>query len=220
MFVVFGERMYGKVDRVPGLCYVVTKFAHLNFIPLFPTGGYIVIEGSESGGQFRGKPIGVSLKSVFTGYVRVWVGLITLVCGLIAGAQLFSHADQTPVPPLATALLLVVGACAALALPVGGKVGGIFQVAAHVGSVILYVLFNGTGKGFVAQQVATGQDILLAANAALLLYGLTRLWDHAGPARRRELMKELGVEAPPEEAEPAPEERWEPWDESEDRKRR
>ncbi|MDB5309793.1 MAG: hypothetical protein JWO38_3995 [Gemmataceae bacterium] len=220
MFVVFGEKMYGKVDRVPGLCYVITKFAHLNFVPLFPTGGYIVIKGSESGGDFRGKPIGVSLKSVFVGYVRFWVGLITLISGAVAGGQLFNHANLTPVPPLATGLLLVVALCAVLTLLIPGKVGGAVQLTTHVGSVVLYILFDGAGKGFVAGEVATGQGVLLAANAALLIFGLTRLCDHAGPARRRQLMQELGMEVPPEDAEPRQEDRWEPWDESEDRKRR
>ncbi len=53
---------------------------------------------------------------------------------------------------------------------------------------------------------------------------LTRIFDHAGSARARELLTELGVEVPEEgehadEDEPQKEE-WEEWDASEDRKRR
>lgn len=216
MIIIFGQKMYGKVDRVPGLCYVVTQFAHLNFLPLIPTGGYIIIEGTESGGEFRGKPIGLSLKSVFAGYVRVWLGLITLICGGIALANLLGHTGQTPVPPVALALLVAVAVCGVLPLAVPGKRGGMIQAVAHVCSIVLYCLFDGVQGA----RVATGQDLLLAANVALMVFGFTRLWDHANPMRRRQLMDELGIELPPEDGEEEHVDRWQQWDESEDRRRR
>ena len=75
MIIIFGERTFGKVDRVPGVCYVVTVFAHLNFLPLVPARSYIVVEGTESGGEFRGKQIPICLRSMLAGYVRVWFGV-------------------------------------------------------------------------------------------------------------------------------------------------
>jgi hypothetical protein len=213
VIIIFGQKMYGKVDRVPGLCYVVTQFAHLNFLPLIPTGGYIIIEGTESGGEFRGKPIGLSLKSVFAGYVRVW--LITLICGAISLSNLLGHTGQTPVPPAAVALLVAVAVCGVLPLAVPGKRGGMIQAVAHLSSIILYCLFDGV-RG---PRVATGQELLLAANVALMVFGLTRLWDHATPVRRRQLMDELGIELPPEDGEEEHVDRWQQWDESEDRRR-
>ena len=41
MIGMFGQRFYGKVDQVPGLFYVATHFAYLNYVPLFPTATYL-----------------------------------------------------------------------------------------------------------------------------------------------------------------------------------
>ena len=37
MVFVFGSRLYGKVDEVPGIGHVATKFAHFDYMPLVPT---------------------------------------------------------------------------------------------------------------------------------------------------------------------------------------
>ena len=63
--IAVGERLYGKVDRLPGVFYVATMFSHLGFIPIWPRGTYLVIDGSEDekafgGMTFRGIPIRAS----------------------------------------------------------------------------------------------------------------------------------------------------------------
>ncbi len=73
--IVFGTRFYGNVDRLPGLCYVVTRFVHIWFVPLIPTASYLVLEGTESGGNFRGVPISMSGKSVVNAWLRAAVSL-------------------------------------------------------------------------------------------------------------------------------------------------
>jgi hypothetical protein len=74
--IVFGQQMYGKVDTVPGLCYVVTRFFHIWFIPLIPLGSYILIAGTD-----RGIPISPSVKSILIAWLRA-----ALIAGLaIAG---------------------------------------------------------------------------------------------------------------------------------------
>ncbi len=87
MIIMFGTRLYGKVDRVPGLFYVASHFAYLNYVPLFPTGSYLVFEGSESGEQFRGVPLGINGKSVMFGYLRavsLLVGVALIALGFVA----------------------------------------------------------------------------------------------------------------------------------------
>jgi hypothetical protein len=81
--IIFGTRFYGKVDHLPGLCYVVTRFVHIWFVPLIPTESYLVLEGTESGGNFRGLPISMSLKSVLNGWLRGGC-FLGIVGGLIA----------------------------------------------------------------------------------------------------------------------------------------
>jgi hypothetical protein len=48
MFIHFGQSLFGKVDQVPGLFHVATKFFHLDFFPLIPTGSYLVVEQSHT----------------------------------------------------------------------------------------------------------------------------------------------------------------------------
>jgi hypothetical protein len=47
MIVVFGSTLYGKVESVPGVCHVATRFLHFFFVPLFPTGSWLVVDKRE-----------------------------------------------------------------------------------------------------------------------------------------------------------------------------
>ncbi|MDY3551025.1 hypothetical protein R5W24_000098 [Gemmata sp. JC717] len=220
MIIIFGEKSYGKVDRVPGVCYVVTVFAHLNYLPLIPLRSYIVIEGTESGGEFRGKQIGVSLKSMIAGYARVWIGALTILAGIGAGVEL-NQALRARQMDGALIGLIAAGVLGLLSFFVGGKIGAGFQVAAHVVSVVMwFVLSGGAANRKAADATNFGLFLLFVANVGLLLFGLTRLFDHAGSSRKRELFDQLGVEVPDDDDEEPRESKWEEWDASEDRRRR
>jgi hypothetical protein len=145
-----------------------------------------------------------------------------LIAGVVAGVGILQAAVALGLSPLVQVAAFVAGAGALLCLFVRGKVGAAVQVGVHVISAILwYVLQDAAGQnGRRAGDVGGTLAVLLVANAALLLYGLTRLFDHAGPARRRELLEELGVELPPEDGEESQQEKWEDWDAAEDRRRR
>jgi hypothetical protein len=82
MIYIFGTRCYGKCDKVPNLFYVATQFFHINFVPLFPVRSYLILAGSESGGQFRGMQIGMSARSVLYGYLRAG-SIVGMIVGLI-----------------------------------------------------------------------------------------------------------------------------------------
>ena len=107
---VFGTRLFGQADRVPGLFCVRTKFFHVNFIPLFPLASYLVFE--EKGSEGRG----IELKklrwnSVLLAWVRtpLWIaGAVGAVIGLVEGIGV-QHDWQTAAPVLGIALV----ACAA-----------------------------------------------------------------------------------------------------------
>ncbi|MEZ6055673.1 MAG: hypothetical protein R3C01_03120 [Planctomycetaceae bacterium] len=68
MVIVWGSGLYGKVDEIPGLCHVATKFGHLYYIPLIPVDSVVVFEKTADG--WRGIEIGVSLKSVLVAWFR------------------------------------------------------------------------------------------------------------------------------------------------------
>ena len=57
-------RLYGQVDRAPGLFYRSTLFFHIMYVPLSPLLTYIVVEGSQDGDSFRGKRIPPYSRSV------------------------------------------------------------------------------------------------------------------------------------------------------------
>src|SRR5262249_3005931 len=90
MYIVFGRQNYGKVDVVPKLFYVATRFFHLYYVPLIPLGSYLVLAGTESGEAFSGRQIPLRWKSVLAGWVRAVLILCIIagaVTGLIAAAE-------------------------------------------------------------------------------------------------------------------------------------
>lgn len=137
MLVFFGTRLYGKVDHVPGLFYVATHFAYLQFVPLFPTASYLILDGSESGENFRGVQISMSGKSVLFGYLRA---------ALIIG----------------TIMLLFIGA---LVLQ-QSAIGGLVMIAAAVAAIIMVILsYKVTRPGperalWLAQQAGIDPEVV------------------------------------------------------------
>ena len=79
MIIIYGQRNCGKVDKVPNLFYVITKFAQIYWLPLIPLGSYIVLEGSETDQGFKGVQTSLSFKSILAGWLRAG-----LVVGMIA----------------------------------------------------------------------------------------------------------------------------------------
>lgn len=141
---VIGERYAGPVDRVPGRCYVVTRVFHINNLPLFPLGGFLVEEGSETTTfisgitHCRGVRIPVSGKSfafaiarclMFMGGLLSFLGLgvialgvtgpLAVVLGPVLGLALMIAWWRTRKGPLASParaneLLAILGGGAAL----------------------------------------------------------------------------------------------------------
>jgi len=82
MIVFFGTQNYGKVDHVPGLFFVASSFFYINFVPLFPTGSYLIIDD----GKQRGFRLGLSGKSVVFAYLRALLlcgGIVAVALGLM-----------------------------------------------------------------------------------------------------------------------------------------
>ena len=67
--IIYGRRAYGRVHQHEGE-YAQTTFAHIDFVPLFPTGSFWVTD--DRGGQRFGFPIKLNGRSVLATYLRVW----------------------------------------------------------------------------------------------------------------------------------------------------
>jgi hypothetical protein len=87
MIVVWGTRLYGKVDHVPGLFYVSTHFFYAQFIPLFPTSTYLILDGTEGSKGFQGVKIPMSGKSVLFGYLRAALTIASIALIAFGGIE-------------------------------------------------------------------------------------------------------------------------------------
>lgn len=84
--IVYGIRKFGRCDdlgpEAGGDIHVATKFFHIWFVPLVPTGSFLVL--AEEGNGFRGISLPMSGKSVFAAYFRT-----AMVALAITGVVLF-----------------------------------------------------------------------------------------------------------------------------------
>jgi hypothetical protein len=84
MIFIYGKRMLGKCDRIPGMCHVATQFYHIDYLPLIPVQSWVVI--SSNGNQFRGFKIPLSGKSVLLAWARTltfFAAVATVIWALV-----------------------------------------------------------------------------------------------------------------------------------------
>jgi hypothetical protein len=98
MFFIFiyGEKLFGRVYQVPGVCHVSTKCFHIFFFPVFPFRSYIIDEcgvgeakglfhfGSiqESRASLRGVRIPLRLLSIVFAILRTVIGVFIFLFGI------------------------------------------------------------------------------------------------------------------------------------------
>lgn len=81
MIVIYGHRAYGQVETHDDGEYAQTSFAHIYYMPLFPTRSMWI---TKPGPAAMGFPIKVHGKSVGLTYLRMWGPVAALGC-LAAG---------------------------------------------------------------------------------------------------------------------------------------
>jgi hypothetical protein len=74
MWVIYGQDIYGSIDRVPGFFRIGTRFYHVYYVPLIPIGTFVVLQ--QQGKHFRGIQIPLNAKSVMLAY---GVGLLAAI---------------------------------------------------------------------------------------------------------------------------------------------
>jgi hypothetical protein len=110
MVIISGVRFAGKIDAVPRVGHVATRFFHLYWIPLIPLGTFLVT--SEKDDDFTGFPLPLSGKSILIGWLRTagWIGLTAAVAlaFMAAGEKQYGWAGAAAaVGAIAAGLLLV-----------------------------------------------------------------------------------------------------------------
>lgn len=205
---VHGEQFYGYVDRVPGLCYVATRFWHFNFVPLIPLGSFLVVEGSKTEQGFQGRPIGWNAKSLLLGYFRGWVGLAVIVlfamCCIQAGEIWADGADELTLGGVIVGLVAFYG-CVWWALVAWHRSWLFAWLAVLAGSGGYFAWDHenpppprpaNPWKAAVPKRQREREELptlLLAGNGCLFALSLMRSFDRAGRTRAYELGALLGL---------------------------
>ena len=99
----FGDAYFGRVDRVPGLFHVKTRFLHVWWIPFVPRESWVVDDGRGN----HGRRIHLSWKSVFVTWSRVAVGFLFVFTGLMLVPIFGSDPKQITVHPIIAAGIIL-----------------------------------------------------------------------------------------------------------------
>lgn len=91
--LIYGRRLCGRVDRVPGICYVATRFAHLYYVPLIPLSSWIIKQGTEKTFDFREQRIRLSVKSVLIAWLQAYLFIFGVLNSAWGGYRI---ATQNP----------------------------------------------------------------------------------------------------------------------------
>jgi hypothetical protein len=203
----YGEYLFGQVDHVPGRFYVSTKFLHFNFVPLIPVRGYLVRDGSDNGTVFQGVRIPLSLKSVLAGYLRGWLGVAAIFTGGVAAFAAAAFYVGVKYLDVVAGLAAMAAMVAVLWFIFSTRTWWFLpvQLALLLASAAVYhdVRARVPDAAFVPGSPDRRRDnaayinLLLVANAAALLFTLTRLLTPA--SRRRALALERRAGIPPEQ---------------------
>lgn len=168
--IVWGTKLYGKVDAIKDLGFVATQFWHFCWIPLVPTNTYFVTH--EEGWRFEGIPLGLQWKSVLAGYGRVF-SFLFLFAGLAGLNAIYGVGNQFEPEKINSYRLMF--AMGVLSIPLG---------------IATLVLCKGTASYDDAQQLANQLqfDATLRAHIDLVYGKITQ-------EQAEEQMGDAGVDA-------------------------
>ena len=98
--IVFGTRLYGKVDQVPGLFHLATEFFHIQFVPVGPTRTFLVMDGPGN----RGVRLSLSGKSIFFAYLRAALVVVAVIAVCVGIVERNKNPNASLVPFIVGAL--------------------------------------------------------------------------------------------------------------------
>jgi hypothetical protein len=106
--IILGELLFGKVDQVPGMFHVATKFLHVFFLPLAPSSSFVVLDSSKDCDHFKGVPIALNRESMLMAWLRagcvIGGGGAALAAPILAGAAFLDGREGFALPCIASAV--------------------------------------------------------------------------------------------------------------------
>ncbi len=164
MIVVWGTRLYGKVDEVPGMFHVATQFFYLQYVPLVPMGSYLVL--TNTGESFQGAKLGLSLKSTLVAWLRVALALGAVAAVVVAIIMLNDPRTGGAKAALPAGLLIASGLAAGFAFWWSYRLQGVGK-ASYARAVQLAEKAGFSEEGLVLVELAFGRITQEQANAAI-----------------------------------------------------
>jgi hypothetical protein len=113
VILAVSDNFYGRVDVVPGCCYLATEFVCVWFVPILPRRSMLFFEDSSGEGGVAAVPIRFSLKSAVVGYIRVFL-LFFMMAGVAIPLNMMTDAKPGMLPALglsAAVVFLVASSC-------------------------------------------------------------------------------------------------------------
>jgi len=96
---VHGARLFGKVDAVPGVLHVGTRFLHAWLVPLVPTASFVVIDEGQPRWLRKEEQLiklpSMSWRSVALAYFRTLLGLVLFAAAVVLAALIGIEAPVT-----------------------------------------------------------------------------------------------------------------------------
>jgi hypothetical protein len=86
---IFGDDYFGRVDSVPGLFCVKTRFLHIWWFPLVPRESYLFLDQESAGRGFDGIRVPLRWKSVWFAWLQA-SSLVAIMLFLFGGGTLFT----------------------------------------------------------------------------------------------------------------------------------
>jgi len=182
MYIVWGTRMMGKVDAVPGVGHVATKFFYLQYLPLIPVESYLIYR--EVGEQIHGIRIPFSPKSIFVAWLRTGL-VVAAIALLITGIITISERHTTE------GVLCFVGVGILAAGFIYSYYFGPICRAGYNRAMHLAQLANLGPEQFLALEIAFGR-----MNADQAEHELARIYADAQKAHEKQLAQSPPPEPP------------------------
>jgi hypothetical protein len=106
MVIVWGQRMYGRVDKFAG-SHLATRFFHIYYLPLIPLSSWLVLE-EHGEGHFTGIEVKMQLRSVLAAWLRVFAPIGFLASVFMLFDSFGPTSGGPPFIPVAQTLLACV----------------------------------------------------------------------------------------------------------------
>ena len=109
--LIFGVRLFGRSEIVPGVFFIATRFFHVCFIPLIPMQSFVIFQDADDAGGDAALPV-LHWGSISIAWLRQLLLVGAAVLGYLAWTKLEAHVAIHQVQPM---LLIALGCIAGFA---------------------------------------------------------------------------------------------------------